>query len=120
MRPVLDDLSRTIGGQRTLKFVPFWALDRLLGLYVQAYHFKCDIQIGHWFLGPPQVRRLHFPPVHQRGRNYFFADSILVRRFSQYGYLWNLFFWSFHLEVESPAASSIGIPCAFSFEPNSA
>jgi hypothetical protein len=31
-----------------IKYIPFWCLDRLLGLYIQAKYFEKERVIGHW------------------------------------------------------------------------
>ena len=31
-----------------IKYIPFWCLDRLLGLYIQAKFFEQGKTIGHW------------------------------------------------------------------------
>jgi len=78
---------------------PRFTLDRLLGLYVQAYYFQRGSYIGHWLRGSYQIRRTYRPTALKERRNYFWADSLLARHFPQYGYLWNLFFWSFYRSI---------------------
>lgn len=77
-----------------VKYLPFWCLDRLLGLALQAKFYDPaypDQLIGHKLPSPAQLRVEDNPPEHRRrGRFYIFAEIILLRRFSQYGYIWNL------------------------------
>lgn len=73
------------------KYIPFWCLDRLLGLYLQAKFFEKDKMIGHILPLPEQLRIEDNPPEFKRSmRFYVFAEIWLVRSFPQYGYLWNL------------------------------
>ncbi|MGC1308264.1 MAG: transposase [Phormidesmis sp.] len=77
-----------------IKYLPFWCLDRLLGLTLQAKFYdptQPDRVIGHKLPAPAQLRVEDNPPEHRRkGRFYIFAEIILLRRFPQYGYIWNL------------------------------
>lgn len=75
-----------------LKYVPFWALDRLLGLFVQAKFFEKGKIIGYRLPFPEQMRIEDNPPEYKRSplRLYVFADVLLLRKYPHYGYLWNL------------------------------
>ena len=77
-----------------IKYLPFWCLDRLLGLTLQAKFYdesQPEQVIGHKLPMPAQLRVEDNPPeFRRRGRFYFFAEVILLRRFPQYGYIWNL------------------------------
>jgi hypothetical protein len=74
-----------------LKYVPFWCLDRLLGLFIQAKFFEKGKIIGHLLPPPEQIRVEDNPPEYKRTRRfYLMAEILLLRRFPQYGYLWNL------------------------------
>jgi hypothetical protein len=77
-----------------IKYLPFWCLDRLLGLALQAKFYDLnqpDQVIGHKLPYPAQLRVEDNPPEYKRrGRFYIFAEIILLRRFPQYGYIWNL------------------------------
>jgi hypothetical protein len=76
-----------------LKYLPFWCLDRLLGLFIQAKFFEKDKIIGHILPLPEQIRIEDNPPEYRQGmRFYIFAEIILIRGFPQYGYIWNLIF----------------------------
>jgi glycosyltransferase involved in cell wall biosynthesis len=99
LRPVLVDLASTLTLVGALKVVPMWTIDRLLGLYVQAYYYEPGIRIGHWLRGASLVRRVHRPPALRASRSYFVADSLLAKRFPRFGYFWNLFFHRLHREV---------------------
>jgi hypothetical protein len=79
-----------VGGP--VKYIPFWCLDRLLGLYIQARFFESGKTIGHWMPElPEQIRIEDNPPQYKRTRRfYFIAEVLLLREFPRYGYLWNL------------------------------
>ncbi|MCA2505687.1 MAG: transposase [Microcystis sp. M54BS1] len=85
-----------------IKYIPFWCLDRLLGLYIQAKYFEKERVIGHWMPNSPeQIRIEDNPPEYQRTwRFYFLSEVMLLRKFPQYGYLWNLAIYQF---LELPA-----------------
>lgn len=85
MLPLLN-----LGGP--LKYVPFWSLDRLLGLFIQAKFFEKGKIIGYLLPLPEQIRIEDNSPDAKRGflRLYVFAEILLLIRFPQYGYLWNL------------------------------
>lgn len=71
-----------------LKWIPFWALDTLLGLFIQAKFFKKGIVIGHWMPEPAQV--VDIDVGHERKfRLYILANMLILRRYARYGYLWN-------------------------------
>jgi hypothetical protein len=75
-----------------IKYIPFWCLDRLLGLYIQARFFESGKIIGHWMPElPEQIRVEDNPPEHKRTRRfYFIAEILLLKKFPEYGYFWNL------------------------------
>ncbi|NJM97544.1 MAG: transposase [Phormidesmis sp. RL_2_1] len=94
---VQETLQDIIGGLTLtgpIKYLPFWCLDRLLGLSLQAKFYdnrKPDQVIGHKLPYPAQLRVEDNPPEYRRqGRFYIFAEIILLRLFPQYGYIWNL------------------------------
>ncbi|MGD1865479.1 MAG: glycosyltransferase [Phormidesmis sp.] len=93
-----------------IKYLPFWCLDRLLGLALQAKFYdpdRPDRVIGHKLPGPAQLRVEDNPPEHRRrGRFYIFAEIILLRRFPQYGYIWNL---TLHQIREFPVRAFISV-----------
>jgi hypothetical protein len=87
----LQDLIQLMTIFNALKYLPFWCLDRLLGLYIQAKFFKKDQIIGHILPSPEQIRIEDNPPEYRQSmRFYVFAEILLIRGFPQYGYLWNL------------------------------
>jgi hypothetical protein len=117
----------TLGGP--IKYLPFWCLDRLLGLALQAKFYdasQSDRVIGHKLPFPAQLRVEDNPPEYRRrGRFYIFAEIILLRRFPQYGYIWNLII---HQLREFPVRSFLSVqrkltrrkqPQIASLEPNS-
>ncbi len=74
------------------KYFPFWAMDRLLGLSIQAKYYEQDKIIGYKLPEPEQIRTEDNPPEYRRGsrRFYVFAEVLLLKNNPQYGYLWNL------------------------------
>ncbi len=87
----LNDMVNLIPIFGPFKYIPFWCLDRLLGLYIQAKFFEKDKMIGHILPLPEQMRIEDNPPDFKRNmRFYVFAEIWLVRSFPQHGYLWNL------------------------------
>ncbi len=88
-QPALLDL---LAGSRSGHFtwMPFWSLDRLLGLFVQAKFFQSEQVIGHWLHGSEQVRYV-VGDWKEEVRTMFWGDLLLARCFPQYGYFWNLF-----------------------------
>ncbi|MCY7407981.1 MAG: glycosyltransferase family 2 protein [Alkalinema sp. CAN_BIN05] len=76
-----------------LTWIPFWSLDRLLGLYLQAQIFQQGIILGHWLHGGEQVRYIEVESSTKgEVRSMFAGDLLLALRFPRYGYFWNLFF----------------------------
>lgn len=74
--------------------IPFWSLDRLLGLYLQARIFQPGLIIGHWLHGGEQVRYIKAASSTKgETRSMFAGDMLLALRFPKYGYFWNLFFY---------------------------
>lgn len=79
-----------------LVWMPFWSLDRLLGLFLQAKFYEKDAIVGHRLWGAEQVRYIKKPSsLKGELRAMFPADMLLALRFPRYGYLWNLFFYEF-------------------------
>ncbi len=77
-----------------IKYLPFWCLDRLLGLTIQAKFYdesKPEQVIGHKLPYPAQLRVEDNPPEYSRkGIFYIQAEILLLRLFPHYGYIWNL------------------------------
>ena len=91
-----------------VRYLPFWCLDRLLGLSLQAKFYEPGLTIGHKMPLPEQLRSEDNPPEHKRrGRFYVFAEILLLRRFPQYGYLWTLVGHQIR-EIPVRALSSVG------------
>lgn len=103
LRPALIDLVDALSVAGPLRLIPDWSLDRLLGLYLQAYYYEPDRTIGHWVRGLSQIRRVHRPETMKETRSHFAADGLLARRFPQYGYFWNLAVWAFYREISRTA-----------------
>jgi len=97
----LRDLSETTHLFGHLKWIPKWNLDRLLGLFLQAKFYVKDKIVGHWILGSEQIRYIL---VNQALKGDFRlmlpSDGLLVKRFPQYGYFWNLSFEQFWIAVK--------------------
>ena len=91
LQEALKDLgdAMILGGP--IKYVPFWCLDRLLGLFMQAKFFEKGKIIGHLLPLPEQIRVEDNPPNYRKSRRFYLvAEVLLLRKFPQYGYLWNL------------------------------
>jgi hypothetical protein len=73
-------------------WMPFWSLDRALGLFIQAEFYQKGAVVGHWLPAPAQMRFIDRDPSTKEPRTYLAADLLLNRAFPQYGYFWNLFF----------------------------
>ncbi|BAZ09431.1 hypothetical protein NIES4071_12390 [Calothrix sp. NIES-4071] len=72
--------------------IPSWNLDRSLSLFIQAKFYTPDQVVGHWMPSPGQIRFIQKPVETKEPRILLAADTLVVKRFPQYGYLWNLFF----------------------------
>ncbi len=93
-------------------WIPFWSLDRLLGLFIQAKFFQEDTIIGHWMPKPEQAR--YVVQCQSKKREFRLilpADALLAKHFPKYGYFWNLFgeqFWIALRKISSSLISLIG------------
>jgi hypothetical protein len=96
VQEALADLSKAMKLFGNLTWMPFWSLDRLLGLFIQAKFFKKDAIVGHAMPQPEQIRFITRPHNSKEIRFYVSADALLVKQFPQYGYLWNLVFWQIY------------------------
>lgn len=94
----LTDLLKGTRLMEVITWIPSAGFERLLGLFVQAKFFHRDAIIGHWMPKPAQIRQLKNTPVTllRRPRLHVLSDVILVIRYPQYGYFWNLFFNQLH------------------------
>lgn len=97
VQPALLDLSKTTQLLGILTWIPQSGFDRLLGLYVQAKNYPIDsaqaeLVIGHWMPGSEQIRYIDKPAHLKPPRFHVLSDFLLVKRFPQFGYCWNLFF----------------------------
>ena len=73
------------------KYFPFWCLDRLLGLSIQAKYYEKGKIIGHILPEPEQIRIEENPPEYRKTKRFYvFAELLLLKNHPQYGYLWNL------------------------------
>jgi glycosyltransferase involved in cell wall biosynthesis len=93
-REAVEDLLSFTQILGSLTWIPFWSLDRLLGLYLQAKIFQQGMILGHWLHGAEQIRYIQAAwSTKGEIRSVFAADMLLALRFPQYGYFWNLFFY---------------------------
>lgn len=91
VQETLQELIAVMNVAGPFKYVPFWCLDRLLGLAIQAKFFEENKIIGHTLPAPEQIRVEDNPPEYRRTRRFYvLAEVLLLRRFPQYGYFWNL------------------------------
>jgi hypothetical protein len=88
----VNDLLNTARIFGIIRYVPSWSLDRTLGLFVQAKFFDKGAIIGHWMPEPAQFCKSSMPSSDIHGRFYLASDVLLIKRFPQYGYFWNLVF----------------------------
>ncbi|MGD1715273.1 glycosyltransferase family 2 protein [Dapis sp. BLCC M172] len=89
------------------KYFPFWCLDRLLGLSIQAKYYEQGKIIGHILPKPEQIRIEDNPPEYRRTKRFYvFAELLLLKNNPQYGYLWNLILAQF-ADIPVRAISSI-------------
>jgi glycosyltransferase involved in cell wall biosynthesis len=109
VKEALTDLSETMKIADPWTWVPFWGLDRLLSVYIQAKFYQPDLVIGHWMPEPEQIRYLLKPQELRKDRYYIQAEGLAFRRFPQYGYLWNFFFDEFYNSVKTKIRSILGI-----------
>ena len=105
VQQALTDLSQTMKLIGALTWMPFWSLDRLLGLYIQALFFQENSTVGHWMSAPEQIRYIvKSQESKQEFRLILPADILLIKRFSQYGYFWNLGWEQFWVAVRKIAS----------------
>jgi hypothetical protein len=92
VQPAVKEITASMNVTGPIKYIPFWCLDRLLGLYIQAKFFEQGKTIGHWLPEiAEQLRIEDNPPEYKRTKRfYFIAEVILLKNFPKYGYLWNL------------------------------
>ncbi len=96
VQPALAELSKAMRIVGALTWVPLWNLDRSLGLFVQATSFEKNKIIGHAMPKPEQVRYITKDASLKEARIHLTADTLLVKTYPQFGYLWNLFFWELY------------------------
>jgi len=90
VQKALEDVAKIFNILGPLKWIPFWCLDRLLSLSIQAKFFKKDLVIGHRLQQKGMIKTID----HSRGKRFYVAvDILLVKRFPRYGYFWNLTFF---------------------------
>ncbi|MEL6223841.1 MAG: glycosyltransferase family 2 protein [Cyanobacteria bacterium J06627_8] len=97
----LNDIARVMTISYALTWIPQWSLDRMLGLFIQAKFFEKDKLMGHWMPMPEQIRYVCMDQS-EKGefRLILPADALLVKKFPQYGYFWNLFFEQFWVAIK--------------------
>ena len=90
----IRDFAKTMTIIKAIKWVPVWVLDRL-SLFLQAKNFVKGKIIGHWIPGSPQLLTVANPEeLKESYRLHISTEILLVKRFPQYGYFWNLFMFS--------------------------
>ncbi|MEG3437810.1 hypothetical protein V0288_11840 [Pannus brasiliensis CCIBt3594] len=94
VRPAIREITESMSVAGPIKYVPFWCLDRTLGLYIQAKFFDPDKTIGHWMPSIAEQIRIEDNPPDQKRSNrfYFLVEILLVKKFPERGYFWNLIF----------------------------
>ncbi|HEY9762219.1 MAG TPA: glycosyltransferase family A protein [Trichocoleus sp.] len=93
LQQVLPDLAKTTILWGVLTWIPRSGFDRLMGLYLQGYYYyRCSRVVGHWMPEPAQIRFTLVDPAQKPPRFHVLSDVLLIKRFPQYGYFWNLFF----------------------------
>lgn len=92
IRSAAKEIAKAFELFGSIKRVPFWCLDRLLGLWIQAQFFQKDIFIGHWSPIPFVTQITDDEQLKRHKRFYLEADILLIKKFPQYGYFWNLCF----------------------------
>ena len=101
VQQTLADMSGVMRIMNALTWVPKWNLDRLLGLFIQGKFFEENKVVGHWMPHPEQIRYIQIP---QTAKNEFRlmlpSDALLIKRFPQFGYFWNLCFEQFWIAVK--------------------
>ncbi len=107
VQQALPEFSKAMKLWGNITWVPFWSLDRTLGLFIQAVYFDSAVRtIGYRLEGPEQVRYIlngtspEKKNSHLSRRFYFSADLLLAKRFPRYGYFWNLFFDGFYTTLK--------------------
>ncbi len=108
VKPALVELFTHTQVHGPILWLPFWSLDRLLGLFIQAQLFQADQKIGHWLRGAEQVRKIERPSIIKEIRTMFPADLLLALKFPQYGYFWNLFFEQFWIALKVIVSYKLG------------
>lgn len=90
VQKTLPDLSQATKVLGAIAWIPTSGFDRLLGLFVQAKFYQKDAIIGHWMPKPEQIRYIDKPATLKPPRFHVISDSLLVKQYPHYGYLWNL------------------------------
>ena len=98
VRETIIDLLEVTRVMEAVTWIPLSGFDRLLGLFVQAKFFQKDVIIGHWMPKPAQIRQLGNSSLSllRRPRLHVLSDILLLIKYPQYGYFWNLFFNQLH------------------------
>jgi hypothetical protein len=89
----LRDIVKLMPFVGPFKYIPFWCLDRILGLSIQAkfYEQGKGKVIGHLLPLPEQIRIENNPPEYIRFDRYgVLSEFYLVKLFPRRGYMWNL------------------------------
>lgn len=96
VQPALTDFFDSLNIVGKIRYIPpknSFGFDRVMSLFLQAKFYNKGAIIGHWM--PPtaaQLIKVSVPNELKPARFHVFSHVLLVKRFPQYGYLWNLFF----------------------------
>ncbi|HEY9802367.1 MAG TPA: glycosyltransferase family A protein [Leptolyngbyaceae cyanobacterium] len=96
VKTALCELTTAMKIVGALTWLPLWNLDRALGLFVQTKFYEKDAIIGHAMPKPEQIRYIVKDNSLKEPRLHVIADLLLVKRYPQYGYLWNLVLWQMY------------------------
>lgn len=80
----------------SLTWIPNWGFDRTLSLFIQGQLYQKDLIIGHWINQPEQIRFITRDLKTKQPRTHLAGDSLLLKKFPQYAYLWHLCFHHFY------------------------
>ena len=108
VKDALVDFTQNMRLAELFTWLPLWGFDRALGLFIQAKFFQKGIYIGHWMPEPGQARYIVKPYSLKTSRILVPSDTLLVKRFPQYGYFWNLFFEELYNGIKTKIKKSLG------------
>lgn len=110
VQEAVADFTQNMRLAELFTWLPLWGFDRVLGLFMQAKFFEKESYIGHHMPFPEQIRYIHRSYAVKTPRILFPCDALLVKRFPQYGYFWNLCFEEFYNGVKTKIKYSLSRP----------